>query len=329
MKTPDFWRRNSKSLLPNILAPAAWAYGWVSRLHRSFQKSHRVKVPVICVGNVVAGGAGKTPVAIAIARFFLAEGKRPHFLTRGYGGQLKGPVRVVPDVHKFTDVGDEALILSATATTWVAQDRVLGARAAVEAGADVIIMDDGFQNPSLAKDLSLLVLDADYGVGNGRLLPAGPLRETLASGLERTDAVVLVGGSCDSDIYNWLKEIKPVYNSILLPQQSSDAIAGETVVAFAGIGRPEKFFDSLRQAGCELIKCFSYEDHHIYNKQEIMKMVETAAAQNAALVTTRKDYVRLSMDARMMVSVFDVEMSFEAPAEFQKQLLSLLKDGST
>ncbi|MEX1036641.1 MAG: tetraacyldisaccharide 4'-kinase [Sneathiella sp.] len=325
MKTPDFWRKDSKSLMPHLLAPAAWAYGGMSRLHRSLQKSHTVEVPVICVGNVVAGGAGKTPVAVAIARFFLTEGKRPHFLTRGYGGQLKGPVRVVPDVHQFADVGDEALILCSTATTWVAQDRVAGARAAIRAGAEVIIMDDGFQNPSLSKDFSLLVLDADYQVGNGRLLPAGPLRETLASGLDRADAVILVGGKVDTNIYNWLNKYKPVFNSRLLPMQNSEAIAGETVVAFAGIGRPEKFFDSLRAAGCQLTDCFSYDDHHVYNTEEIMKMVEVAAARNAALVTTRKDYVRLSMEVRMMVSVFDVEMNFEAPAELQKLLLSVLE----
>lgn len=327
MKTPQFWQRETNSLLPFLLAPAACLYGGVSRIHRSLQKRERVSVPVICIGNVVAGGAGKTPVAVAVARLFLSVGKKPHFLSRGYGGSLAGPTRVVLDVHTFREVGDEPLILAETAPTWIAKDRAAGARAAEEAGADVIIMDDGFQNPTLIKDLSLLVLDADYGVGNGRLIPAGPLRESLSAGLRRSDAAILVGKSIQKELKIQLSEFKPVYKAKIVPRPSADTIGGEKVVAFAGIGRPEKFFTSLRESGCELIKCFSYADHHIYEKDEIMVMVELAATQNAVLVTTRKDYVRLPSDAKMMVTVFDVDMAFEAPDELQSCLLSVLKEG--
>ncbi|MZR31143.1 tetraacyldisaccharide 4'-kinase [Sneathiella litorea] len=327
MKTPQFWQRDSNSLLPQLLTPAAWLYGAVSRFHRSLQKGESVSVPVICIGNVVAGGAGKTPTAVAIARFLLAEGKRPHFLTRGYGGSISEPTRVVLDVHTYQDVGDEPLILAETAPTWVAKDRAAGARAAAEAGADVIIMDDGFQNPSLVKDLSLLVLDAEYGVGNGRLLPAGPLRENLAAGLARADAVILVGNEVSNVLKIQLNNFKPVFASKLAPKPSSEVIGGEKVVAFAGIGRPEKFFASLREVGCELIKCFSYADHHIYNKDEIMTMVEQSSNENAVLVTTRKDYVRLPVEAKMMVTVFDVDMIFEKPDALQPLLLSVQKEG--
>jgi tetraacyldisaccharide 4'-kinase len=324
MKTPDFWQRDSKSLMPALLGPASWLYGAAARLQRSLQKTSSVEVPVICVGNVVAGGAGKTPVALALAQFFLAEGRNPHFLTRGYGGRLKGPVRVVRDVHKFSDVGDEALILAAAAPTWVARDRVEGAAAAAKAGAGVIIMDDGFQNPALKKDMSLLVLDGGYGTGNGRLLPAGPLRETLEDGLARADAVVLVDGESDNDHINQLIINKPVFKAKLVPKSTGETISGEDVVAFAGIGRPAKFFNSLQNIGCRLIECFSFADHHVYNNDEIMKMVELASARNAALVTTRKDYVRLTAEAKMMVTVFDVEMNFEAPEGLQRLLLSAL-----
>lgn len=307
--------------MPLWLTPFSWLYQGLGRL-RSFTSTSSVAVPVICVGNVVAGGAGKTPVAVALAEFFKAEGKIPHFLSRGYGGKMKGPVRVVLDVHSFSDVGDEALILAAVTPTWVSSDRVKGAAAAANAGADVIIMDDGFQNPSLHKDLSLLVLDARYGVGNGRLLPAGPLRESLADGLARADAVVMVGDRGNNAAVIPDNFYKPVFKAKLVPTAIDDAITDEEVVAFAGIGRPEKFFDSLLDVGCNLIKCFSYADHHVYTQQEIMEMVELAAGRGATLVTTRKDYVRLPVEAKMMVTVFDVELNFEAPRELQRLLRS-------
>lgn len=324
MKAPNFWKVDAGGLMPALLSPLAALYGGVSRLHRALQRTSRAGVPVICIGNVVAGGAGKTPVAIAVARMFITQGLRPHFLTRGYGGEEKGPLRVVLDVHGFRDVGDEALILAETAPTWVAKDRVAGASAAVKAGADLIIMDDGFQNPSLHKDYSLLVIDADYGLGNGRLIPAGPLRESLESALARTDAVVLVGGRENTELYNRLIKNKPVYNSMLIPGPRSAELSGERVVAFAGIGRPEKFYATLRQVGCRLVHAFSYPDHHVYSADEIMRMVERATAEDAALVTTRKDFVRLTPEARLMVTVVDVEMMFAAPHGLQQALLSLV-----
>ncbi len=325
MKAPEFWRRGGGNLVPTLLTPISWLYAAGDRLHRSGRKAEKIGIPVICVGNIVAGGAGKTPVAIALARFFLNDGKKPHFLTRGYGGRLQGPVRVVLDVHGYDDVGDEPLILAETAPTWVAKDRAAGAKAAEAAGADVLIMDDGLQNPSLFKDFSLLVIDGGYGIGNGRLLPAGPLREPLSQGLERSDVVIVVGGSDTAPPFASQPMDKPVFRANLLPRQSGEVLADGDVVAFAGIGRPEKFFDSLRHAGCHLIKCFSYADHHVYKKEEIMEMVELAAAENAALVTTRKDFVRLDDDAKMMVTVFDVELNFEAPEELQAMLSSLVK----
>lgn len=328
MKAPAFWRQGSTSLLPLILTPLSWAYAAADRLNRSRHKPEKIDIPVICVGNIVAGGAGKTPVAIALARYFLKEGKRPHFLSRGYGGRLEGPVRVVLDVHGYADVGDEPLILAETAPTWIAKDRVAGAQAAQAAGADLVIMDDGFQNPGLIKDFSLLVVDGGFGLGNGRLLPAGPLREPFSAGLDRADAVVIVGKNTGGPSFESHTLGKPVFRAELLPHQTGSVIAEEDVVAFAGIGRPEKFFDSLRHAGCHLIKSFSYADHHVYKKEEIMQMVELAAANDAALVTTRKDFVRLEDDAKMMVTVFDVELSFEAPEQLQAMLSSLMTNGS-
>ena len=319
MKAPDFWRANTHSPWPVILTPASWLYRAADRINRAIQRMDVVGVPVICVGNIVAGGAGKTPVAIALARLFLSEGLQPHFLSRGYGGTLQGPVRVVQDVHQFDDVGDEPLILAQTAPTWVAKDRRQGATAAAAAGADVIIMDDGFQNMTLEKDFSLLVIDGGYGFGNTRLLPAGPLREPIDDGMARADAVIIVG---KQTVYSPVKLEIPVFKATLVPVQSSDVVGTEKVVAFAGIGRPPKFFDSLRYAGFDLIESFSFADHHVYKQHEIMKMVEVATRHDAVLMTTRKDFVRLSLEAKMMVTVFDVDLQFEAPEKLRQMLLS-------
>ncbi|USG60209.1 tetraacyldisaccharide 4'-kinase [Sneathiella marina] len=325
MKAPKFWRsdRNS-SLLPTLLKPVSWIYRGADRLNRRFQATRQVGIPVVCVGNVVAGGAGKTPVAMAIAKFYLSKGLKPHFLSRGYGGTLSGPVRVVLDVHTYAEVGDEPLLLAEIAPAWISRDRVQGAEAAQAAGADIIIMDDGFQNPSLHKDMSLLVFDGDFGVGNGNLLPAGPLREPVESALARAQAVVQVGGSKGSLAALGIKKDMPFFRTFLVPDPTAKVISSERVVAFAGIGRPEKFYDSLRGSGCELIESFSFADHHVYTADELMKMVERANKLDAALVTTRKDYVRLSGEAKLMVTVFDIELNVEAPDAFQEFLLSVL-----
>ncbi|MEH6544869.1 MAG: tetraacyldisaccharide 4'-kinase [Sneathiella sp.] len=325
MKAPDFWRDDAKAgLMPAFLTPVSWLYRVIDQMNRGFQTTKQVGIPVICVGNVVAGGAGKTPVAIAIAKFFLSRGLKPHFLSRGYGGRLSGPIRVVLDVHTYADVGDEPLLLAETAPVWVSRDRGKGAEAAEIAGADILIMDDGFQNPGLHKDLSLLVIDGDYGIGNGRLLPAGPLREPIDNALARAQAVVQVGGAANSLAALGIKQDLPLFRTHLVPDPKAKVITAERVVAFAGIGRPEKFYDSLRRSGCELIESFSFADHHVYTADELMKMVEAATSQDAALVTTRKDYVRLSSEAKMMVTVFDIELNVEAPEAFQKFLLSII-----
>lgn len=327
MKAPDFWRADTNaSLIPALLRPLSWIYRGLDRLNRSLQTTKHVGIPVLCVGNVVAGGAGKTPVAIAIAKFYLSKGLKPHFLSRGYGGSLNGPVRVDLDVHTFAEVGDEPLILAETAPAWVSRDRVKGAEAAKATGADIIIMDDGFQNPGLYKDLSLLVIDGDYGIGNGNMLPAGPLREPLESALSRAQAVVQVGGPPGVLSALGPKREMPLFKTYLVPDTTAKVVSSERVVAFAGIGRPEKFYDSLRRAGCEVVESFSFADHHVYTEDEMMKMVERATSQDAALVTTRKDFMRLSGEARLMVTVFDIELSVESPRTFQEFLSSILPE---
>jgi tetraacyldisaccharide 4'-kinase len=284
---------------------------------------------VVCVGNLVAGGAGKTPTALALASLIRSLGRKPHFLVRGYGGREVGPLEVAVRQHDARRVGDEALLLARRAPTWVARDRVAGAAAAIAAGADCIVMDDGFQNPSLIKDLSFLVVDAGYGFGNGRLLPAGPLREPVARGLARTDAVVLIEAALPG------RDRPPpalaghgvVFPARLSPTMEGPQLTGGRAVAFAGIGRPEKFFETLVAMGVDVVEGHRFADHHAYDSDEIMRLVEAAAGRDARLVTTAKDFVRLPPEARPMVAVVEVELVFEAPAAATELLAAVLGHG--
>lgn len=263
----------------------------------------RVAAKVICVGNLTAGGSGKTPVAIAIAE--LLKGRRIFFLTRGYGGRLAGPHQVAPD-DNAADVGDEALLLARVAPTIVARDRALGAMLAVRLGAEVIVMDDGHQNFSLAKDLSLVVVDGESGFGNGRVIPAGPLREPVAQGLARADAVIVMGGGDPVPGFQG-----PVLHARLAA--GAHGLAGRRVYAFAGIGRPEKFLATLRAEGAGIAGSRFFPDHHVYDVMELVGVRSQALAANALPVTTEKDLARLPPDQRAGIAVLPVRAVFDAP----------------
>ena len=243
---PEFWEDDNR--LSQLLLPLAFVWNAVTRARMGIGTPWRAPVPVICVGNLVVGGAGKTPLAIALARRLIATGRTPHFLSRGYGGRERGPLQVDLQHHQASAVGDEPLLLAAVAPTWVARNRPAGARLACAAGADAIIMDDGFQNPSLAKDISVLAIDGGYGFGNHRVMPAGPLRERLGTGLWRADAAVVIGSDATGAL-NGIHPYCPVHKAHLAPCPD-DPITGQRVFAFAGIGRPEKFYATLRQLGC-------------------------------------------------------------------------------
>ncbi len=318
MRPPDFW--SSRRVLSTLLVPAGCAYALATRL-RVRRPGWRAPVPVICVGNIGIGGAGKTPVALALARMLAAAGRNPHFLTRGYGGREAGPLRVDPARHGARDVGDEPLLLAAAAPTWVAHDRAAGAQAAVEAGAGCIVMDDGFQNPSLVKDLSLVVVDGGYGFGNERVIPAGPLREPVAAGLARAGAIVLVGDDETGAARHFAG--KPVLRARIVPDALGLRFSGQTVVAFCGIGRPEKFFATLKAVGARIAEELPYPDHHVFRDEEIMFILEVAAKHGAVAITTEKDFARLSPAARRMVETLPVRIEFAAPAEVETMLARL------
>ena len=310
MRAPEIWDRQDplSQIAVSALAPLGWIYGasvaWKARNAEPMVAG----VPVICVGNLTAGGTGKTPVAIAITQALKKRGRKPYFLSRGYGGSLAGPVLVSP-VHEATEVGDEPLLLATAAPVIVSRDRGLGAALAVAEGADVIVMDDGHQNFSVAKDLSLVVVDGGQQFGNGRVLPAGPLREPVSQGLSRADAVIVIG---DGDLK--LTEFTGQVLHAHLVHGEVTELRGRRLIAFAGIGRPEKFFHSLRVLGAEIIEAASFEDHHVYSPLEIARLREKAARENATLITTGKDYMRLTTADRQGIAVLPVHAEFDDAA---------------
>lgn len=322
MRAPDFWS-DPNSTTARLLAPLGSLYAAVGRWRQMTTVPKRIGRPVICVGNLVAGGAGKTPIALALAAALRKRDIAPvHFLTRGYGGREPGPLRVNPLRHDFRQVGDEALLLAAAAPTWVAQDRVAGARAAANAGAACIVMDDGFQNPTLHKDLSLLAIDGTYGFGNGRVIPAGPLREPVSDGLSRAGAVVLLGED-RAGLGQRLAE-RPVLRATLAPtEESRAALHGRRILAFAGIGRPAKFFETLLALRCDLAEARSFADHHPFSRQEIDDLLVAAARHDALPVTTAKDAVRLPNELRPRVAVLDVALQWQDEAALDRLLDTL------
>jgi len=323
MRSPEFWIEDS--ILSRLLSPIGCAYGYaaavISRRARPFHIDH----PVVCVGNLVAGGAGKTPIALSVADQFLKHGYSPQFLTRGYGGNIAGPERVDLTRHTAADVGDEALLLARRAPTWVSHNRIAGALAAESSGADIIVMDDGLQNHELRKDLSLVVIDGGYGIGNGRVMPAGPLREFQRDGLSRADAIVLVGPISDRTSAIVTADL-PVFEVSVIPV-GEVADDGRKVVAFAGIGLPNKFYATLRAAGVQIVETRSFPDHHVYSESDIAELKATALCHGAKLVTTEKDFVRLNPSATQDIEAFPISVEWRDRDAFQFILSRILGDG--
>lgn len=317
MRAPDFWSHGQHgligSLLCNILTPLGCAYGAITHRRALKEPSWRAPVPVICVGNAVIGGAGKTQICIDLVKRF--ANRNPHVLSRGYRGSLIGPVRVDASQHGVDMVGDEPLILSRHAPTWVGSDRTATAQAACAAGAGILIMDDGFQNPALAKTINLLVIDGGYGFGNGRVFPAGPLRETAASAFARSDAVCLIGD--ESAGVPGMPAMLPRFDAAIEPAADAMPVAGKRVLAFAGIGRPEKFFQTLAEAGADIIKAIPYPDHHPYQVSEIETLLRAAADSGCDLITTEKDHVRVPVELQSRVVPFPVCLAWKDDAALQ------------
>ncbi|GEO81708.1 tetraacyldisaccharide 4'-kinase [Pararhodospirillum oryzae] len=313
MRTPEFWA--SDAFPARLLEPLGYLYAAATRRRLARGRPVDPGVPVLCVGNLTAGGAGKTPLAQAVMTVVRGLGVEGHFLSRGYGGRLKGPVAIDPIRHGADEVGDEPLLLADMAPCWVARDRAAGARAAVAAGAGALVMDDGHQNPGLRKALSLVVVDGGFGFGNRRILPAGPLREPIRVGLARADAVVRIGPD-RTGADAWIPEGLPCLGARLEPGPSAARLVGRRVVAFAGIGRPAKFFESLHALGAEVVAAHPFADHYPYAETDIQPILDEAWSLDAVPVTTAKDAMRLPPDQRPQVDVVGVRVAFDDPAAF-------------
>src|SRR5579863_3483068 len=320
MRTPDFWRAGGDPWPQRLLLPAAAIYGAATVLRRWRHRPYRPPVPVVVAGGLTLGGSGKTPLAIALCERL--KTRRPHFLSRGYGGSVRGPAAIDPARDRTAEVGDEPLLLALSAPTWIARDRAAGARAAVAAGAGLIILDDGFQNPFIAKDLAFLAIDGEGGLGNGFVFPAGPLREPVAAALARASAVILIGED-RAGISRLVAGRCPVIPARLVPAAESAALSGQRVFAFAGIGRPEKFFASLERLGAEVVGRRAFADHHPYAASEAAALLAEAGAKDALPVTTAKDHVRLPPAVQRQVTVAAVELAFDRPAELDRMLASV------
>jgi len=326
LHTPQFWYK--KDAAPGwrstALLPLSWLYGLGRKLHVARAKPYKAGIPVICIGNLTAGGAGKTPTAIALMQMVktLKIAKNPHFLTRGYGGAARKAVLAKPDIHDANDVGDEALLLAVHAPTIISPNRADGAALAENIGADLIIMDDGFQNHQLAKDFSLLVIDGQSGFGNQYMLPAGPLREPLGAGLARADAFMIIGED-KHNIAVSLPMDKPLLNGTITPHvKNLDKEA--RYLAFAGLGQPEKFRATLEGLSFSIAAWQSFPDHYPYTQSDLKTLKSNAAALRAQLITTEKDFMRLKhLQGADDIHVLPISMKIDNATELEKQLQNL------
>ncbi len=329
MRAPDFWYPMSgrAGITATVLTPIGWLYGAASQWRILTATPRRTVAQVVCVGNLTAGGTGKTPVCLALNDLLTADGTRTAFLTRGYGGSVPDPTCIDPLVHGFEEAGDEALLLSTGAPTYVSPTRRRGAEAASRDGAEVIVMDDGFQNSAIKKDLSFVVIDGAAGFGNRRMIPAGPLRESIRLGLRRADAIILIGELCHARDQKLIDASGlPVLRASINVDPRAEFDLTRPVVAFSGIGRPQKFFDTAAAMGFNVVEAVPYPDHHPFRERDLVWLETLRNERNADLLTTSKDYVRLPADFRARTRELPIKVLFERPDDVAAFLSEGLRD---
>lgn len=330
MKTPSFWFGSptvwseARSL---ALGPFGALYRLAGQIRRATTTPYRAAIPVICLGNIVAGGSGKTPSALAIASLLQQNGQRPVFVSRGYGGTERGPLRVDTEHHTAADVGDEPLLLAQRAPTYIGRHRAAVIRLAEQDATPThIILDDGLQNPTFAASTNLLVVDAATGFGNSRLIPAGPLRETLQDALPRVHGIILIGDNIGnrSDIQNLRTRGQtlglPIIQATFEPQAVT--IEAARYMGFSGIGHPQKFYHLCRKAGLNLVATRDFADHHPFTERDLRQLQDEATRLDARLLTTAKDMVKIPAAWRKLIAVLNIDLSFHNQAHRLLDILS-------
>ena len=319
---PGFWQKKNnliEKIIILLLLPFTFIYYLASKFDKKLTKKNKVGIPVISVGNINTGGSGKTPFVIYLVNLLKKEKINSHVVSRGYLGNLHGPVKVDLKKHSYKDVGDEALLLAKETTTWVSKNKFEGTLMATLNGADVVILDDGLQNYSIHQDLKIMIVDGGFGFGNQFLLPSGPLRETISFGIKKSDMLIIFNKD-ENDIE------KKIKNKITIIHANSkiknfSQLKNKKIVGFSGIGRSEKFHSSLKDQKLNIINFFSYPDHYSYNKKEINNLINYAKKNNAVLVSTLKDKQRINIDQRKKISFLDLKIEIKE----EKNLINFLK----
>ena len=321
LKAPKFWYKNKDTYLSNSLYPLSLIFRLGTKIRNLISTKKKSPLPIICIGNIVVGGAGKTPVSLKIGKLLTKAGYKPHFIAKGYAGIIKTST-LIQSWHSPISVGDESILLSKVAPTWIGNNRNNSAKLAKNNGADCLIMDDGFQNPSIQKDFSIVVINTSQAFGNSRVMPAGPLRESVRHGLSRTNLVIVIGNTTE-----YLKKIIPHHIAIIEAKfainNENKIFKGRKITAFAGIAYPEKFFNSLNEQGAKIVKEIIYPDHHIYNENDILNLAEIANKTKSILVSTQKDFVRIPKSYRSLINTLEGEIEFEDNNLLEKYCLRL------
>ena len=309
LKAPKFWYQKKDTYLSISLYPLSLLFRFGTKMRNLVSTKQQSSLPIICIGNIVVGGAGKTPVSLKMGKLLIKAGYKPHFISKGYAGLIKKST-LVQSWHSAISVGDESILFSKVAPTWIGVDRIYSSKLAKKEGGDCLIMDDGFQNPTIQKDFSIIIINATQEFGNKRVMPSGPLRESINRGLSRTNLIIVIGDTSD-ELIKMIPTNIPIIRAKFEINKENTIFKGQNITAFAGIAYPEKFYQSLSEQGAKIVKEVSYPDHYIYTENDLLSLAETANITKSILVTTQKDYVRIPKPYRSLVNILEGEIVFE------------------